>query len=108
MAVVRIVATALAIVMAIAIVTGFATADFTADGRALLDLTWGVITLVDIYASFTFAWLWIAWREDDVARALLWLVLVVVLGSLAIATYVAVAAFRADDPRALLLGPKHA
>lgn len=104
---VRVVSLAIAVVMAVAIAIGFATAEFGTEGRAILDLTWGVITLVDIYASFTFAWLWIAWREDDLARALVWLVLVVTLGSLAIGAYVAFAAFRADSPRALLLGPNH-
>ncbi len=108
MLVTRVVSSLIAIVMAIAIAVGFATADFSADGKAILDLTWGVITLVDIYASFTIVWLWIAWREADVVRSLVWLVLVVTLGSLAIGAYVALAAFRADTPRDLLLGPNHA
>ncbi len=105
MLVVRAVSSLIAVVMAVAIAVGFATADFGAEGRALLDLTWGVITLVDIYAAFTFAWLWIAWREADVTRAVVWLVLVVTLGSLAIGAYVAWAAFRSASVPALLLGP---
>ena len=37
-------------------------------------------------------------------KAVVWLVLVVTLGSLAIAAYVAMASFRAEDVRSLLLG----
>jgi hypothetical protein len=103
---IRIVSCVIAVAMAISIAVGFATADFGTDGRALLELTWGVITLVDIYSAFTMLWLWIAWRESDVLKAVIWLVLVVTLGSLSIAVYVAMAAFRAGTPQELLLGTR--
>lgn len=104
MLVVRVASVAIAVVMAVAIVVGLVTADFGAEGAAILDLTWGVVTLIDIYAAFLVVWLWIAWREADVLRAIVWLALVATLGSLAIGVYVALAAFRASTPQELLLG----
>lgn len=108
MAVVRAVAVTSAVVMFVSIVVGFATADFGQDGEALLGLTWGVVTLVDLYVAFTFVWLWIAWREADAVRAGIWLVLVAGLGSLAIAGYVVRASFRATSVPELLQGSRSA
>jgi hypothetical protein len=93
------------LVMAAAIVWGFATASFTEEGAALLDLAWGRVTLIDIYLAFLLVWAWIAWRERSPVRAVAWLAATIVLGSLALFGYAFVASLRADDPVALLVGP---
>lgn len=105
---IRIAATAGALAMAAMIVYGFAAGSFGAEGETILGLPWGRVTLVDLYVALLLGWLWIAWREHSSARAAVWLAAVVVLGSLALATYVAQAAWRADDVRALLVGARRA
>lgn len=94
--------------MLAAIMAGFAAAPFLEEGGAILDLAWGRVTIIDIELAFLFGWLWIAWRERSVPRALLWAALTLVTGSLALFGYLFGASLRATDPRSLLLGPNHA
>jgi hypothetical protein len=94
------------LVMAATIVWGFATASFTEEGAALLELAWGRVTLIDIYLAFLLVWGWIAWRERSPVRAVAWLGATVVLGSLALFGYAFLASLRADDPVELLVGPR--
>ncbi len=92
-----------ALVMLGAILYGFATGDFGAEGGQLLDLAWGRVTLIDLYLSFAVFWAWVASRERTWATRLAWLVAIVTLGSLAICAYVALAALRSNGDRARLL-----
>jgi hypothetical protein len=92
--------------MVAAILGGFLEGEFLSEGGELLDLVWGRVTLVDIYAAFLVGWLWIALRERSVVRAVAWLPAVVVTGSLALAVYLLGAAVRAEGPEELLLGPR--
>jgi hypothetical protein len=92
------------LVMAAAIVWGFATASFTEEGAALLDLAWGRVTLIDIYLAFLLVWGWIAWREGSAVRAVAGVGGTLVLGSLALFGYAFLASLRAGDPVELLLG----
>lgn len=105
MVAVRLLAATLVGAMVAAIGAGAVAGGFQDDGRVLLDLVWGRVTLVDIYAAFLVGWLWIALRERSAVRAALWLPAVAITGSLALAVYLLGAAIRADDPEQLLLGP---
>jgi hypothetical protein len=91
--------------MIAAIVGGFLEGEFLVEGGELLDLVWGRVTLVDIYAAFLVGWLWIALRERSAVRAAAWLPAVLITGSLALAVYLLGAAVRAETPEQLLLGP---
>ena len=91
-----------------AILAGFAAAPFLEQGGQLLELAWGRVTLVDLELALVFGWLWIAWREASVPRALLWAVLTLVTGSAALFGYLLGASLRADDVPALLIGPRRA
>jgi hypothetical protein len=103
---VRLVAAAGFVAMATAIVGAFVTASFTEEGGVLVGLTWGRVTLLDIYLAFLLGWLWIAYRERSAARAGVWLVATVVTGSLALFAYLFVAASRARSTTELVLGPR--
>ncbi len=94
--------------MAAAIPGAFSIASLTDDGGALLGLTWGRVTLVDIYLAFVFGWLWVAWRERSTRRSLLWLVAILVTGSLALFGYLLGASMRASTVDELVLGPRRA
>lgn len=49
---------------------------------------WFVATLFDTYFAFLWFWLWVAWRENTVWSRLLWLVLILLGGNIAMAIYV--------------------
>ena len=55
---------------------------------------WGRATLLDAYFAFLTVWLWIAWREPNLPRRILWLVLILTLGNFAIAAYFLIALLR--------------
>lgn len=103
---IRVVATLAVLAMVGALVYGFAAGGFAEEGRAILDLAWGRVTLIDLYAGLLLIAAWIVWREASVLRSLPWLVGLVVLGSLAAAAYVLLASLRSPDPRTLLMGAR--
>jgi hypothetical protein len=103
---VRLLAAAVVGAMIAAIAGGFAVGDLGADGAALLDLVWGRVTMIDIYAAFLVGWVWIALRERSALRAALWLPAVLVTGSLALGVYLLGAAVRSPDLTTLVAGPR--
>lgn len=71
---------------------------------------WFRATLADAYFGFLTVYVWIAYREPGWPRRILWFVLLMALGNLAIAGYLLWALFRlpADAPLdRLLLRPGH-
>ena len=94
--------------MAAAIVGAFSVASFTGEGGALVALSWGRVTLIDIYLAFVFGWLWVAWRERSAWRSALWLLATLVTGSLALFGYLLGASVRATTIDELVLGPRRA
>ena len=55
--------------------------------RQLWHDPWFRATLADAYFGFLFFWLWVAWREQSVAQSILWFVLIMTLGNIAMAGY---------------------
>ena len=55
--------------------------------RLLWPAPWFRATLADAYCGFLFFWLWVAWREQSVAKGVLWFVLIMALGNIAMASY---------------------
>lgn len=103
MVAIRTLATALAIVMGIAILWAAVGGDFSGEGSVILGLRWGVVSIVDIYVGTAVIASWIWWRDGPRA-GLVWTGALVVLGHLATAVYVAWRAWSTDSPSALLLG----
>jgi hypothetical protein len=103
---VRIVAAFGCAMMTSAIIAAFTVASFPEEGGALLALTWGRVTVIDIYLAFLFGWLWIAWRERSPARAAAWALATVVTGSVALFAYLLGASLRATTTTELVLGPR--
>lgn len=62
------------------LVYGFTVGDFSAEGTRLLAMPWGIVSLVDLYVGFTLFSAWIVYREKAVLLAVLWVVLMMVLG----------------------------
>jgi hypothetical protein len=49
---------------------------------------WFRATLADAYCGFLFFWLWVAWREPGLLGRIVWLLLIMALGNIAMALYV--------------------
>ncbi|MCS6884995.1 MAG: DUF1475 family protein [Acidobacteriota bacterium] len=54
--------------------------DFGKDGAQMLALPWGIVSLVDLYTGFTLFSLWIVYRERSLAKAAIWIFLMMTLG----------------------------
>jgi hypothetical protein len=78
----------LCLLILFSILYGFAFSSFSGDGRVLLNTTWGVITLIDIYIMFTLFSLWIIYREGVNLRSILLVIFMMLLGSLTATAYV--------------------
>jgi hypothetical protein len=55
---------------------------------------WAVATLYDAYFGFITFWVWVAYKEDALWPRLLWLVLILGLGNIAMSLYVLIQLFR--------------
>ncbi len=62
------------------LIYGFTIGNFRSDGAELLTNPWGVVSMVDLYTGFILFSAWIVYREKSILSAIIWVVLVMVLG----------------------------
>jgi len=62
------------------IINGFVVGDFASEGSKLLEMPWGIVSLVDLYVGFTLFSGWIIYREKSVVRSVIWVFLMMTLG----------------------------
>jgi hypothetical protein len=79
------------VVMAAALGWGAVSGELAVEGRALLSMPWGLVSLVEIYAGITLFACWIFWREVSSVRAGAWTLAVVLVGNLVSCVYVLLA-----------------
>lgn len=101
---VRTLSVAATLVMVVIIIFGVSSGDFSAEAGEILGLAWGKVTLVDLYVGLALFGAWIGIRERRWLPVSIWWVGLVLLGNLAAALYLAVAAFRSRDLTQLLAG----
>ncbi|MBU3161181.1 DUF1475 domain-containing protein [Clostridium frigoris] len=70
------------------LIYGFTIGDFTQEGKILLGMPWGQISLVDIYIEFIIVCSWIVYRENNASKSLIWVLLVLTLGSMISCLYI--------------------
>jgi Protein of unknown function (DUF1475) len=76
------------ILVAMLAVTTWASLDRSVfEAGNLLEDPWGVATLADAYFGFVTFYAWLAWRERRLAPRVLWFVLIMCLGNMAMASY---------------------
>ena len=81
-----------ALAMALALAYGFSQGYFLAEGGAIASVTWGQVLLIDLYVGFALFAGWIVWREPGrPARAIAWIVALLLLGNLVACAYVLLA-----------------
>jgi hypothetical protein len=77
--------------MAGILIYGFTEGDFNAEGRVLLSMPWGIVSLVDVYVGFVLFSGWIVYREKSLVRSMVWVFLMMVLGSFTASLYTLIA-----------------
>ncbi len=78
------------------LVYGFTVGDFGGEGKILLSMPWGIVSLVDLYVGFTLFSGWIVYREKSLVRSIVWVVLMMVLGFFTASLYVLIALQTSD------------
>ena len=66
-------------------------------GTQLTSDPWFLATLADAYFGFLTFYVWVAYKEHSVWRKLLWFVLIMVLGNIAISVYVLIQLWHWDS-----------
>ena len=66
--------------MTAVLIYGFTVGDFAAEGKQLLSMPWGIVSLVDLYVGFALFSGWIVYREKSAARSVVWVILMMILG----------------------------
>jgi len=77
--------------MTAVLIYGFTVGNFRADGAALLQNPWGIVSLVDLYTGFALFSGWIIFREKSFSRSLIWVILMMVLGFFTASLYTLIA-----------------
>ncbi len=73
------------------LIYGFTAGDFVGEGKQLLSMPWGIVSLVDLYVGFILFSTWIVYRERSLWRSVIWVVLIMVLGFWSASLYTLVA-----------------
>ena len=66
--------------MTAVLIYGFTAGSFAEEGKQLLSMPWGIVSLVDLYVGFALFSGWIVYREKSVSRSVIWVALMMVLG----------------------------
>jgi hypothetical protein len=66
--------------MTAALIYGFTVGNFGRDGAELLANPWGIVSMVDLYTGFILFSAWIVYREKSILSAIIWVILMMVLG----------------------------
>ena len=91
MKIAKLIALAGLLAMTAVLVYGFTLGNFAAEGAKLLAMPWGIVSLVDLYIGFALFSGWIVFREKALLPALIWVILMMVLGFWAGALYAFIA-----------------
>jgi hypothetical protein len=70
------------------LVYGLATGTFISEGSILTSLLWGQISLIDVYIMFIIFSFWVFYRERSVWRSIVWVILIMTLGSFITCLYI--------------------
>jgi hypothetical protein len=77
--------------MASILIYGFTVGDFSGEGKGLLSMPWGIVSLVDVYIGFILFSGWIVYREKSFVRSAMWITLVMILGNFTASLYALIA-----------------
>jgi hypothetical protein len=84
------------LMMTSVLIYGFTVGDFLEEGRQLLSMPWGIVSLVDLYVGFVLFSAWIVYRERSLPRSIVWVILMMVLGFFTASLYTLIALNSSD------------
>jgi hypothetical protein len=90
------------------LVYGFVVGNFNEDGGKILQNPWGIVSLVDLYTGFSLFSVWIVYREKSIPIAVIWVILMMVLGFFTASLYVLITLYRSQGDWKLFWMGKHA
>jgi len=103
----KVVATLGLLAMTVVLIYGFTAGDFGADGQRILANPWGIVSLVDLYTGFILFSGWIVYRERSLTVAIVWVILMMVLGFFTASLYTLIALQRSSgDWRVFWMGKR--
>lgn len=73
--------------MSVALVYAFLAGNFSAEGAWFLSHPWGQLSLLDVYIGFVLFSGWVVFREKELVRSLVWIILIMVWGNWATSLY---------------------
>ena len=79
--------------MGAALIYAFVEGDFAAEGSQIISMPWGIVSLVDLYVGFALFAIWIVYREAVLWQAVIWVVLLMILGFFIGALYTLIALY---------------
>lgn len=82
--------------MTAVLIYGFTVGDFAKEGKQLLSMPWGIVSLVDLYVGFILFSGWIVYREKSAVRSIVWVILVMILGFWTASLYTLIALQTSD------------
>jgi len=77
--------------MTVVLVYAFTAGDFVTEGKQILSMPWGIVSLVDLYVGFALFSCWIVFRERALLPSLIWVIAMMVLGFWAGSLYTLIA-----------------
>ena len=85
------------VVMGAAILYALIAGNLSTEGKIIMSMPWGIVSLVDLYTGFTLFAMWIVYRERSLLTAIIWIVLLFSLGFFTGALYTFVALQTSDE-----------
>jgi hypothetical protein len=82
------------LIMFLTLIYGFTAGDFFKEGSILISLTWGKVSLIDVYIGFFLFSGWVIFREEKWMTSALWIILIMVLGNFITCLYVTIKSFQ--------------
>ena len=82
--------------MTAVLIYGFTVGDFAEEGKQLLSMPWGIVSLVDLYVGFVLYSGWIVYSEKSAVRSIVWVILVMILGFWTASLYTLIALQTSD------------
>jgi hypothetical protein len=92
---------AILLVMLIGTAWAVAQEDVFVGGHHILAYRWGVMTLFDAYFGFITFFVWVAYKESSNLARVAWFVAIMLLGNIAMASYMLIQLFRVPADAAI-------
>lgn len=84
------------LVMSLTLLRALLHGDLATEGRLLMSMPWGLMSMVDIYTGLLLFACWIFWRERYVSVASIWFLILLLFGNLASCLYILIAVLRSQ------------